>query len=111
MDIDLGLGGKRLRRHHAQRRALSCRAAVICTGTYLRGRTITGESAADSGPDGLAPSIALAGRLAELGLPLRRFKTGTPPARERAQRGFLAHELQEGDAEPEGFSYSTATRP
>ena len=88
-----------------------CRAAVICTGTYLRGRTITGESAADSGPDGLAPSIALAGRLAELGLPLRRFKTGTPPRVNARSVDFSRMELQEGDAEPEGFSYSTADAP
>ena len=88
-----------------------CRAAVICTGTYLRGRTITGESAAASGPDGLAPSIALAGRLAELGLPLRRFKTGTPPRVNARSVDFSRMELQEGDAEPEGFSYSTADAP
>ena len=60
-----------------------CRAAIVCTGTYLRGRTFTGEAEADSGPDGLAASIPLAGRLAEMGLSLRRFKTGTPAARER----------------------------
>ena len=88
-----------------------CRATIVCTGTYLRGRTFTGEAEADSGPDGLAASIPLAGRLAEMGLSLRRFKTGTPPRVNARSVDFSRMELQEGDAEPEGFSYSTADAP
>ena len=55
------------------------RAAVLCTGTYLRGRTIVGDCVEDSGPDGLHAAGPLTESLLALGLPLRRFKTGTPP--------------------------------
>ena len=53
------------------------RAVVIATGTYLGGRTIVGDVARSSGPDGLAPALALTGCLEQLGVELRRFKTGT----------------------------------
>ena len=55
------------------------RAAVVCTGTYLGGRTIVGEVTRDSGPDGLAAALPLTQSLQSLGVSLRRFKTGTPP--------------------------------
>ena len=58
----------------------ACRAVVLATGTYLAGRTIVGEVLRTSGPDGLAAATALAPRLRELGLNMRRFKTGTPRA-------------------------------
>ncbi|MGI6721271.1 MAG: tRNA uridine-5-carboxymethylaminomethyl(34) synthesis enzyme MnmG [Anaerovoracaceae bacterium] len=54
------------------------KAVVICTGTFLNGRVFIGDSSYSSGPNGLAPSVPLAENLKELGLPLRRFKTGTP---------------------------------
>ena len=57
------------------------RAVILCSGTYLHGRTIVGECVESSGPDGLHPSGELADCLAAMGLPLRRFKTGTPPRR------------------------------
>ena len=57
----------------------SCRAAVISTGTYLGGRTIIGDVSRVSGPDGLAAATELTKCLLRLGVPLRRFKTGTPP--------------------------------
>lgn len=88
-----------------------CRAAIVCTGTYLRGRTITGEVLRDSGPDGLAASGPLSERLAALSLGLRRFKTGTPPRVNARSVDFSRMELQEGDAEPEPFSFSTETPP
>ena len=53
------------------------KAAVICSGTYLHGRTIIGECIEESGPDGMHAATALTERLLALGLPLRRFKTGT----------------------------------
>ena len=55
------------------------RAAVLATGTYLKGRTIIGNCVEDSGPDGLHAAGPLTDSLLKLGLPLRRFKTGTPP--------------------------------
>ena len=89
----------------------SCRAVILATGTYLDGRTITGEMIRSSGPDGLAPAIPLALRLRELGLDMRRFKTGTPPRVNRRTVDFSKMELQEGDAETEPFSFSTTEPP
>ena len=89
----------------------SCRAVVIATGTYLDGRTITGELIRSSGPDGLAPAVPLAERLRVLGLDMRRFKTGTPPRVNRRSVDFSKMELQEGDSETEPFSFSTQQPP
>ena len=55
------------------------RAVVLATGTYLKGRTIIGDCVEDSGPDGMHAAGPLTDSLLKLGLPLRRFKTGTPP--------------------------------
>ena len=88
-----------------------CRAVVVATGTYLDGRTIVGEVLRASGPDGLAPAIPLAARLREMGLELRRFKTGTPPRVNARTVDFSRMELQEGDAEPEAFSFDTKSPP
>ena len=88
-----------------------CRAVVIASGTYLGGRTIVGEVLRDSGPDGLAAATELTGRLRELGLSLRRFKTGTPPRVNARTVDFSKMELQPGDAEPEPFSFSTEEVP
>ena len=55
------------------------KAVILCSGTYLDGRTIVGECIQSSGPDGMHASLPLAEQLRALGLPLRRFKTGTPP--------------------------------
>ncbi len=87
------------------------RACIIATGTYLRGRTIVGEVVRDSGPDGLQAAGPLAGRLGRLGLSLRRFKTGTPPRVNRRSVDFTKMELQEGDADPAPFSFSTEKAP
>ena len=54
------------------------KAVILATGTFLAGKIFIGDSAYDSGPNGLAPSMELAARLREYGLPMRRFKTGTP---------------------------------
>ena len=88
-----------------------CGAVVIASGTYLGGRTIVGEVLRESGPDGLAAATALTGRLRELGLSLRRFKTGTPPRVNARTVDFSKMELQPGDEEPEPFSFSTDTTP
>ena len=54
------------------------KAVILATGTFLAGKIFIGDSVYDSGPNGLAPSVLLAQRLREYGLPMRRFKTGTP---------------------------------
>ena len=88
-----------------------CRAVVIASGTYLDGRTIVGEVLRSSGPDGLSAAVPLAARLRGMGLSMRRFKTGTPPRVNRRSVDFSKMELQEGDPEPEPFSFSTDTAP
>ena len=88
-----------------------CRAAVICTGTYLKGVTITGEVLRESGPDGLAASSALSESLRALGVTLRRFKTGTPPRVNARSVDFDRMEVQEGDRDCEPFSFETKKTP
>ena len=87
------------------------KAAVICSGTYLHGRTIIGECIEESGPDGMHAATALTERLLALGLPLRRFKTGTPPRVNARTVDFSKMELQEGDPSPLPFSFETETPP
>ena len=88
-----------------------CRAVIVASGTYLDGRTIVGEVLRSSGPDGLAAAVPLAARLRELGLEMRRFKTGTPPRVNARTVDFSKMELQPGDEEPEAFSFSTTEPP
>ena len=87
------------------------KAAVLSTGTYLAGRTIIGECIQDSGPDGMHAATALAGVLAQLGLPMRRFKTGTPPRVNARSVDFSKLERQDGDAVPVPFSFETTDAP
>ena len=83
----------------------AAKAVIIATGTYLDSTVITGESVQSAGPDGMPASIGLADTLRELGLPLRRFKTGTPPRVNRRSIDFSKMELQPGDENPEPFSF------
>ena len=85
----------------------TAKAVIIATGTYLDSTVITGESVQSAGPDGMHASIGLADNLRELGLPLRRFKTGTPPRVNRRSIDFSQMELQPGDEVPEPFSFRT----
>jgi len=85
----------------------SAKAVILATGTYLDSTVITGESVCPSGPDGMHPAVGLAVDLRELGLPLRRFKTGTPPRVNRRSIDFSQMELQPGDEDPEPFSFRT----
>ena len=83
------------------------RAVILCTGTYLRGRTIVGECVEDSGPDGMHAAGELTEALLREGLPLRRFKTGTPPRVNARSIDFSKMEVQAGDEDPLPFSFST----
>ena len=87
------------------------RAVIIATGTYLDATVITGESVISSGPDGMHAAVGLADNLRELGLPLRRFKTGTPPRINRRSVDFSKMELQPGDEKIEPFSFRTEQLP
>ena len=87
------------------------KAAVVATGTHLGGRTIVGDVARDSGPDGLAAAFPLIDSLKRLGLHLRRFKTGTP-ARINARSVDFSHmEVQPGDDTVVPFSFETRQPP
>ncbi len=88
-----------------------CRACVVCTGTYLAGRTVVGDVTEQSGPDGMHASGPLADCLRALGLSLRRFKTGTPPRLNARSVDFSKMELQPGDSEPEPFTFDGETPP
>ena len=87
------------------------KAAIICTGTYLTGRTIVGECIEDSGPDGMHAAGPLTDALVRLGLPLRRFKTGTPPRVNARSIDFSQMEVQQGDERPQPFSFTTENPP
>ncbi len=87
------------------------KAAILCTGTYLAGKTITGEAVRDGGPDGMFAAVPLGPRLAEMGLSMRRFKTGTPPRINAKSVDFSKMELQPGDPDCPGFSFETQGRP
>ena len=86
------------------------KAVIIATGTYLDSTVITGEHVVPSGPDGVQASIGLADNLRALGLPLRRFKTGTPPRVNRRSIDFSKMELQPGDEKAEPFSFRTTEK-
>lgn len=84
-----------------------CKAVVIATGTYLGGRIYVGEVFYESGPDGIFPATELGKSLKFLGLPLRRFKTGTPARVLKSSIDFSELEVQKGDEPPQPFSYET----
>ncbi len=84
-----------------------CKTVVVATGTYLGGRIYVGEVSYESGPDGMFPATKLSLSLKKLGLPLRRFKTGTPARILRRSIDFSDLEVQKGDEPPQPFSYET----
>jgi tRNA uridine 5-carboxymethylaminomethyl modification enzyme len=74
-----------------------CKAVVLCTGTYLRARCLCGESITYTGPNGLQAATHLTDSLSELGIELRRFKTGTPARMDKRSIDFSKMEEQFGD--------------
>lgn len=89
----------------------TCRAAILATGTFLKGRIIIGEYQQDGGPDGMFAATGLSQCLTQLGIPLQRFKTGTPPRVSARSVDFDEMEVQPGDPIPEAFSFSTPRPP
>ncbi|MDE6579804.1 MAG: tRNA uridine-5-carboxymethylaminomethyl(34) synthesis enzyme MnmG [Ruminiclostridium sp.] len=81
------------------------RAAVICTGTYLGGKIHIGELNYQSGPDNVMPALELTSDLAEKGINLRRFKTGTPARVHRRSIDTSVMEVQKGDEPITPFSF------
>lgn len=82
-------------------------AVVLCTGTNLGGRIFVGDASVESGPDGQQAANLLSKRLRQAGLPLRRFKTGTPARVHRRSIDFSVLEPQPGEEPPEPFSFLT----
>ena len=80
-------------------------AVILATGTFLAGKIFIGDSVFESGPNGLAPSVELAERLKEYGLPMRRFKTGTPARALGKSLDFDKMIPQHGDEDIVPFSF------
>lgn len=89
----------------------TAKAVIIATGTFLGGRVYIGDISYESGPDGMFPATELAKALKKLNIPLRRFKTGTPPRVNRQSIDFSQLEVQCGDEETVPFSFDTQTPP
>lgn len=87
------------------------KAVIIATGTFLGGRIYVGEVNYAAGPDGSFPANALSESLKKLGVPLRRFKTGTPARVARDSIDFSSLEVQPGDEHTVPFSFSTKEDP
>ena len=84
-----------------------CKAAIICTGTYLNARCLVGESITETGPGGMQRSTYLKDALGDIGIPLRRFKTGTPARMDGRTVDYSKMTIQPGDKKVIPFSYST----
>ncbi|HZK28732.1 MAG TPA: tRNA uridine-5-carboxymethylaminomethyl(34) synthesis enzyme MnmG [Clostridia bacterium] len=84
---------------------------ILCPGTFLDGRVIIGDSVRNSGPDQLSPAIGLGEALTALGLPTRRFKTGTPGRFHRRSLDLELMELQAADREAKPFSFDHEDDP
>lgn len=83
------------------------KAAIIATGTFLKGRIIVGDVSYSGGPDGVFPSNELSECLKNAGIVLQRFKTGTPARVNKNSIDFTKMEVQEGDEDITPFSFET----
>ena len=84
-----------------------CKAVVLCTGTYLKARCLTGEMITHTGPNGLSAANHLTDSLIEHGIEIRRFKTGTPARIDKRSIDFSKMEEQFGDEKVIPFSFTT----
>ena len=89
----------------------TAKAVIFATGTFLGGRIFIGDCSYESGPDGMFPATELAAGLKALGMPLRRFKTGTPARVNRNTVDFSQLEVQNGDELETPISYSSEQKP
>ena len=85
----------------------SCKAVVLCTGTYLKARCIYGDVSTNTGPNGLQSANHLTDSLKDLGIKMYRFKTGTPARIDRKSIDFSKMEEQKGDKAVVPFSFTT----
>ena len=84
---------------------IRCRAVVLATGTYLRGRVIIGGTMFEGGPNGQRAAVALSGSLTQAGIRLRRFKTGTPARVDAKTVDYSRMKDQPGDEHTHNFSF------
>ena len=106
--VDLALGDGRVTGVYTRLNGFyGAQAVVLCTGTNLGGRIFVGDASVESGPDGQQAANLLSERLRQAGLPLRRFKTGTPARVHRRSIDFSVLEPQPGEEPPEPFSFLT----
>ena len=89
----------------------NAKAVILCCGTFLGGKTFVGSSIRSSGPDGVFAAEQLTSCLKGLGLPMRRFKTGTPPRVDGTSVDFSKMEPQYGDSDIVPFSFFTDHLP
>ena len=106
-DIALDASGRIRAIRTAAGETIECAAAVITTGTFLRGLIHIGEEKVAAGRVGEAPSLGLPATLSRLGFPLGRLKTGTPPRLDGRTIDWSGLEMQPGDDPPVPFSYLT----
>ena len=106
-DLEIGPDGRLAAVIAADGTRIRCAAAVLTTGTFLRGVIHIGDVQTQAGRAGDPPSIGLARTLARLGLPMGRLKTGTPARLDRRSIDWNGLAADPGDAEPERFSTMT----
>ena len=106
-DLEIGPDGRLAAVITADGTRIRTAAAVLTTGTFLRGVIHIGDIQTEAGRIGEAPSIGLARTLARLGLPMGRLKTGTPARLDRRTIDWNGLAADPGDAEPEPFSTLT----
>ncbi|MBO5797834.1 MAG: tRNA uridine-5-carboxymethylaminomethyl(34) synthesis enzyme MnmG, partial [Clostridia bacterium] len=87
------------------------KAVILATGTFLKGRVFVGDVSYESGPDGMFPAVSLSQSLLDLGVRLRRFKTGTPSRVLKSSLDFSKMERQDGEEPVVPFSFETTTPP
>lgn len=85
-----------------------CKAVIVTTGTYLKGKVIIGDVSFSSGPNGLFPANELSKSLIENGIAIKRFKTGTPARVNRRTIDFSKMVIQPGDENIVPFSFMSA---
>ncbi|MEG1499918.1 MAG: tRNA uridine-5-carboxymethylaminomethyl(34) synthesis enzyme MnmG, partial [Clostridia bacterium] len=88
-----------------------CKSVVVCSGVYLKSRIIIGPFTKNIGPNGFAPANELTQSLKNLGLNIRRFKTGTPARLNGRTIDFSKLEKQSGDSDIQSFSFLTKKTP
>ena len=109
VDLAPADGGWRVTTHLGA--VYTAQTVILATGTFLGGRVYVGEESFASGPDGMFPATRLGQAVRALGLPIRRFKTGTPARVLRRTVDFSSLEVQPGDEPTVPFSFDTAEPP